>query len=140
MVMNFVKTRNVKTPTYGTDGSAGMDFYLPEPYGYDLQPGLNKIGLGIQMEIPEGFVLILKEKSGLTEKHEMIKLAGVIDSDYRGEISAMYFYPKTEPAKILAGNKVVQGILVPVEQAQLNEVEKLSDTNRGEGGFGSTGE
>lgn len=140
MEVNFKKLKNVKTPTYGTGGSAGMDFYLPEPYSFELQPGLNKINLGIAMEIPEGYVLVLKEKSGLTEKHEMIKMAGVIDSDYRGEMAAMYFYPKMEKAKILPGQKVVQGLLVPVAQADFKEVKELSDTVRGEGGFGSTGD
>jgi len=139
MKIKFQKLKEVKTPTYGTDGSAGLDFYLPGSYSYNLQPGLNKIDLGIAMEIPEGYVLLLKEKSGLTIKHELIKVAGVIDSDYRGEISVMYFYPMAEPGKIMGGGKIVQGIIVPVAQAELEEVNELSSTERGANGFGSTG-
>ncbi len=139
-MVKFKKLKEVKDPTYGTEGSAGMDFYLPGEYAFTLQPGLNKIDLGIAMEVPEGYVLLLKEKSGLTVKHEMIKFAGVIDSDYRGEISVMYFYPKAEPAKIMGGSKVVQGIFVPYKQFQLEEASELSETIRGEGGYGSTGE
>ena len=139
-MVKFKKLKEVKDPTYGTEGSAGLDFYLPGEYAYNLQPGFNKIGLGIALEVPEGFVLILKEKSGLSVKHEMIKLAGVIDSDYRGEISVMYFYPKAESAKIMGGSKIVQGLFIPVSQFELREVSELSGTIRGEGGYGSTGE
>ncbi len=140
MKVKFKKLKEVKTPTYGTEHSAGMDFYLPGEYAFTLQPGLNKIDLGIAMEIPEGHVLLLKEKSGLTVKHEMIKIAGVIDADYRGSISVMYFYPQAESGKILGGSKIVQGIIVPIVQAEFEEVSELTETIRGDGGYGSTGE
>ena len=139
-MVKFKKLKEVKTPTYGTEGSAGLDFYLPGEYSITLQPGLNKIDLGIAMEVPEGYVLLLKEKSGLAVKHEMLRYAGVIDSDYRGEISVLYFYPKAETAKIMGGSKIVQGLFIPVSQFELKEVSELSDTIRGEGGYGSTGE
>ena len=140
MLTQFVKLKDVKTPEYGTQGSAGIDFYLPGEYSVTLQPGLNKIDLGIAVSVPEGHVLLLKGKSGVTMKHELIIMAGVIDSDYTGEISVLCFYPKAKPAKLLAGSKVVQGIFLPIEQAAMVETGQLQETIRGDGGFGSTGE
>ena len=138
--MKYKKLKKVKSPSYGTEEAAGIDFYIPGEYSITLQPGFNKIDLGIAMEVPKGSVLMLKGKSGLAIKHELIVLGGVIDSDYNGEISFLCFYPKTEPAKILAGSKIVQGLILNVGQEPLEEASKLAETERGEGGFGSTGD
>ena len=139
-MVKFKKLKEVKTPTYGTIGSAGLDFYLPGEYALTLQPGLNKIDLGIAIEVPEGYVLMLKGKSGIAMKHELIILGGILDSDFRGEISLLCFYPKAESAKIMGGSKIVQGLFLPVSQFELEIATELSETIRGENGFGSTDE
>ncbi len=140
MKVKIKKLKDVKTPTYGPHGSAGMDFYLPGEYSITLQPGLNKIDLGIAMEVPEGYVLTLQGKSGVSLKHELLILGGIIDHGYTGEISLICFYPKAETAKVMGGSKIVQGLLLPMSQATFEVVNELAETERGEAGFGSTGE
>lgn len=75
----FVKTRNVKTPSVATEGSAGIDFYLPDDRPFKIVKGINKIPLGIKIEIPEETVLFLKEKSGISINYGLQLVAGVVD-------------------------------------------------------------
>jgi len=129
-------------PTKGTEHSARYDFYAAEDVR--LNPGDScSISLGVACAIPDDCVLILKDKSGIASKQP----AGVIDADYRGEIKALLTNHAICNRYIKVGRKIVQGIIVnyknfpiTIEKFPIEEVSELSETERGEGGFGSTGE
>jgi len=115
-----------------------MDMYSNETV--TIAPGQTaKIKSGISMEIPEGFVGLIWDKSGLSTNHKIKSLGGVIDSGYRGESLYGLINLGSEPYTIEKGHKVVQMLIQKVERVEIVEVEELSDTSRGEGGFGSTG-
>jgi dUTP pyrophosphatase len=125
-------------PRYAHPGDAGMDFYSNETI--TIQPNERKlIPTGISMAIPEGFVGLFWDKSGLASKHGLKTMAGVIDAGYRGEVKILLHNLSNEPYLIEKGNKIAQMLIQPVEQKQIKEVEDLDDTSRGDGGFGSTG-
>ena len=140
MKIKIKKTHpNGKIPTYATDGSGAFDFYSAE----DVFVELNKvcaINLGVAMEIPQGHVMLLFPRSSIG-KNTWLRMAnsvGVIDSDYRGTIHALYedtWCGRT----VFAEDRIAQGIIVPIPKVDFEEVEELSTTERGEGGFGSTG-
>ena len=156
--VKFFKTRDVKDPTRGTDKSAGIDFYIPEDYvpktssySHDMGKMLIKPGedilipSGIKAKIPSGFALIAFNKSGITTKQGLSVGACVVDEDYQGEIHIHLINHSNK--SILApspGMKVIQFILVPTIYANIefsdSELELFEEkTQRGEGGFGSTG-
>ncbi len=145
--MRISKTREVKTPTRGTDGSAGIDFYVPDNYPANLctvDPGERLfIPSGIRADVPDGYALIAFNKSGVALKKGLDVGACVVDSDYQGEIHLHLFNTTTEPQTIEPGQKLVQFLLVPVDHCAIELVsdsELFSNTSeRGEGGFGSTG-
>lgn len=125
-------------PTRGTGESAGLDFYTP--IDIIITPGQDVlIPLDLSIELPIGYVLIMKEKSGLAVKKKIIIGASVIDSDYRGNCHAHLFNLSTRPAIFDKGNKICQGLVIPVILTIPIEVEELNNTRRGGGGFGSTG-
>lgn len=126
-----------KLPIYSTDGAAGCDFYaLVDTI---LEPGkTTKVSTGISLEIPEGYYLRIEDRSGLAIKG-IHKVGGVIDSDYRGEVFVVLINNALEPYKIEKHDRIAQGIISPVLQATFEEVDSLSETKRGEGGFHSTG-
>lgn len=148
MEIKFIKTEEgAVTPTHATDGSAGVDFYVPESFnsgkclileeGYDIV-----IGLGLKAILPEGTVLLMKNKSGVATKLGLDKGAEVIDCDFRGEIRAHLHNRSNGVVLIKPGMKIIQGVLVPYIKQEWEEVgeEFYEDkTQRGEGGFGSTG-
>lgn len=128
-----------KLPTRGTIGSAGLDFYSPKTY--ILFPRSDQlIPLDLAIELPIGFAMIMKEKSGLAIKKKLDILACVIDSDYRGCIHAHIYNNSNTFRTIKKGSKVCQGIIVPIWNGNIKEIKKLTFTNRGSKGFGSTGE
>lgn len=137
-VVNLKKMHpEAKVPFYATAGSAGCDFYATETA--QILPGeTKKIKTGIALEIPQGFVLKLEGRSGLSSKG-ILKAGGIIDSDYRGEIQVLLHNSTTQPFAIEKGDRIAQGVFSPVPQAQFRETEELSDTQRGTGGFESTG-
>lgn len=140
--LKFFKCRDVKSPQVGTPGSAGIDFFVPNDFQTTtLQPGEDvNIGLGIKTEFEEGLALIAHNKSGIATKKKLITGACVVDSDYRGEIHAHLFNAGTTAVTIEPGMKILQFILMPYIKPELIETtEELSETERGEGGFGSTG-
>lgn len=149
MKMKFVKTRDVKTPTRGTSKSAGLDFYVPTDvsmlkYDLTLAPGQSvNIPSGIKIEIPEGYALIAHNKSGVALNQCLQVGACVIDEDYQGELHLHVTNIGTKITTIEPGQKLVQMVLVPVAYADLEEVTAdeihLKNTDRGNGGFGSTG-
>ena len=141
--VNVKKVRqNASLPVYGTEFSAGADLCacLDEPAV--LAPNETKlIPIGISMEIPTGYAGLVFARSGLATKRQLAPAnkVGVIDSDYRGEFFVPLHNHGTAPQTIEHGERIAQMILVPYLTAQFVEVETLSDTVRGSGGFGSTG-
>ena len=127
-----------KLPEYAHDSDAGFDLFSTE--SKTLEPGERYVfQLGLSSEIPQGFFVSIRDKSGLAAKHGLHTLAGVIDSGYRGEWGVVVVNTGDKPVIINKGDKIAQGILQEVAHAEITEVDKLSDTERGSGGFGSTG-
>lgn len=127
-----------KLPTYGHTGDAGMDLYAVEDTV--LEPGKPvRVRTGIAVEIPDGYVGLCWDKSGLATNHSLKTIAGVIDSTYRGEIMVGIMNLGVETYTFKPGEKVTQMLIQKVENADIVEVEELNETLRGEGGFGSTG-
>lgn len=145
--MKFAKIRDVKTPTRGTQGSAGIDFYVPNDYPNSLrriEPGDRYfIPSGIKANVPEGYALIAMNKSGVALKKGLMVGACVVDSDYQGEIHLHLVNVSDSFARIEAGEKLVQFLLVPVDHCNVEVVDESElfeeETTRGSGGFGSTG-
>jgi dUTP pyrophosphatase len=141
--MKLQKLRNVKTPNRGTSSSAGIDFYVPEDFEtVSLKPGESVlIPSGIKMQLPRGYALIAFNKSGVAVKQGLSVGACVVDEDYEGEIHLHMINTSDKDQIIATGQKLVQFVLVPVAYFDLEEVEDLQprNTERGAGGFGSTG-
>ena len=127
-------------PNYATAGAAGMDAVSAEDF--TLEPGArHAVATGLSLAIPEGFEIQVRPRSGLALKHGITvpNTPGTIDSDYRGELKVILINHGSEPFSIARGDRVAQLVLAPVVQAAWNEVSELDDTDRGTGGFGSTG-
>jgi dUTP pyrophosphatase len=127
-------------PRYQTEGSAGMDLVSTEPV--ELAPGERKlVGTGIQVAIPAGFEGQVRPRSGLAVRHgiSMVNTPGTIDSDYRGEIKVLLINLGDSVVKLGQGERVAQLVICPVMRADWLVVKSLDDTERGGGGFGSTG-
>ncbi len=143
MEVKFKKMReNVKTPTYATEGAAAFDLTAAIDTPLTLAVGERKlIPTGIAVSIPEHTVAILSARSGLSSKKGITAVngIGVIDSDYRGEIFFSAINLGSEAYTISPGERVAQLMILPVIHAALTEVDTLDETERGEGGFGSTG-
>lgn len=126
-------------PDYAYPGDAGMDFFSNEEVW--LGPGERRlISTGIAMAIPEGYVGLVWDKSGMASKFGIKTMAGVIDSGYRGEVKILLYNLSMEEFKVEKGMKIAQMLIQPVEQRKVVEAEELEETERGAGGFGSTGE
>lgn len=131
--------KNVQLPKQGTQGAAGIDFYLPQPVVFEPKRS-KKVPLGVAVEIPEGYVMLLIPRSSTwTTPLRMPNSVGVIDSDYRGEVCALLQNTHHLTWTAEAGERLVQGVIVPAPSIQIQEVDELSETSRGVGGFGSTG-
>jgi dUTP pyrophosphatase len=131
---------NAEPPTYQTDGSAGMDLRSIEEA--ELQPGERKlVRTGIRIEIPPGYEGQVRPRSGLALRHgiSMVNTPGTIDSDYRGEIQVVMINLGQSVVKLARGERIAQLVICPVARAELEIVDSLEVTSRGEGGFGSTG-
>ncbi len=132
-----------KLPKYGTAFSAGADLCACLDAPVTLQPGETRmISIGIAMEIPEGYAGLVFARSGLATKRDLAPAnkVGVIDSDYRGEFFVPLHNHGSVPQTVENGERIAQMILTPYLTAKFVEAETLSDTVRGEGGFGSTGD
>ena len=138
-----VKIRNESNnllPAYQTKGSAGMDICSNEEVV--LYAGSRQaIGTGLYLEIPEGYEVQVRSRSGLAIKNgiSVLNSPGTIDSDYRGEVGVILTNEGTEDFLIQKGDRIAQLVLQPVIQMELIEAEELNETERGTGGFGSTG-
>ena len=130
--------KDAKLPTYAHHGDAGFDLYAIESVSIPVGARV-LVGTGIAIEIPDGYVGLIWDKSGLSMVHGLKNLGGVIDAGYRGEIKAGVVNLSDDDYTITAGHKVAQMLIQKVERADIKEVTELSDTPRGHGGFGSTG-
>jgi dUTP pyrophosphatase len=129
---------DAKIPHYAHRGDAGMDLFTVEPF--ELEPGERKtVPLGLAIEIPEGYVGLVWDKSGLSHKYGLKNFGGVIDSGYRGEIHVGIMNLSDKFFSFEKGHKVAQLLIQKVETIDFEEVEKLTDSDRGDGGFGSSG-
>lgn len=134
--------KRAKIPTFGTEFSAGADLYCAEEHEISVCSGQKcSIGTGISMEIPEGYVGLVFARSGLACKNglRLCNSVGVIDADYRGEIKVVLHNDSEYVREIKPGERVAQMIIMPYPKVSFIEAEELSDTVRGESGFGGTG-
>ena len=137
----------IALPAYETEGSAGMDIranFPPEMRneGIILAVGARAlIPTGMKFEIPLGYEVQIRPRSGLALKHgvTLVNAPGTIDSDYRGEVGMILINQGNEPFRITHGERVAQMVFAQVERCEITEVTSLTITERGAGGFGSTG-
>ncbi|TMV10165.1 dUTP diphosphatase [Ruegeria sediminis] len=134
----------VALPSYETDGAAGADVRanLPDRGSILLEPGQRAlIPTGLRIEIPAGYEVQVRPRSGLALKHGITlpNAPGTIDSDYRGPLGVIVLNAGQETFEIAHGDRIAQLVVAPVLQADFQLTEGLSDTARGAGGFGSTG-
>lgn len=129
--------KSAQLPTRATKGAAGFDIYCNG--FYTIVPGVRcLLDTGIAMTIPEGWCGVVMPRSGLAAKHGIDRLAGLIDSDYRGEVKVSLINHGDSAVEFKKGDRIAQIIFVPVMTASC-EVAEFDDTERGSGGFGSTG-
>ena len=129
-------------PTYGSAEAAGADLYACLEEDLVIQPGKTAfVPTGIAMEVPVGCAGLIYARSGLACKRGLAPAnkVGVVDSDYRGEIMVALHNHGLEPQTVANGERVAQMIITPVITPAYEVVQELSDTSRGQGGFGSTG-
>ena len=144
MVKILIKKLSEKAiiPKYGTPGSSGMDLSALIDKNFYIEPGERTvIPTGLSVTIPKGYEIQIRPRSGLAAKKgiTVLNTPGTIDADYRGEIKIILINLSSEKFLVESGLRIAQMVVSPVEQAKLEEVKKLSKTDRGVGGFGSTG-
>lgn len=129
----------VNPPEYKTKDSAGCDL-INNGESVKLYP-LDRafIHTGVHIQLPEGYEAQVRGRSGLNKNHGIVVPTGTIDADYRGEIGVVVYNLSREPVTIYPGDRIAQLVICPVIQADWLQVESLNPTDRGEGGFGSTG-
>ena len=140
MVKVARRNREIPLPEYGTPFSAGVDLRAAEPLL--LKPGeRGSVGTGLYVELPEGYEAQVRPRSGLALRSgvTVLNTPGTIDSDYRGEVRVILINLGQEPFQVMPQDRIAQMIIAPVVQLEWEENESLSDSVRGEGGFGSTG-
>ncbi|HAC11288.1 MAG TPA: dUTP diphosphatase [Clostridiales bacterium] len=129
-------------PAYGSEYAAGADLYAVSDGAITFLPGETKfVHTGLAMEIPVGYAGLVYARSGLATKRGLAPAnkVGVIDADYRGEIMVALHNHSEKEQTIESGERIAQLVVTPFLKAEYTEAESLSDTARGEGGFGSTG-
>lgn len=141
-----IKVKKLKpdatVPTMGSKFAAGADLYSAEDADVVIEPSETKfIGTGLAMEIPEGYVGLVYARSGLACKRGLAPAnkVGVVDSDYRGEIKVVLHNHGKEAQTVEKGERIAQMVIAPYLSVNYEEADALSETERGEGGFGSTG-
>lgn len=142
MTVKIINRSTNALPKYETSGSAGMDIRANISESIELS-SLERIMVptGLSIELPQGYEAQMRPRSGLAVKKglSLVNTPGTIDSDYRGEIKVILINLSKETQIIEPGERIAQMVIARYEQAELIEVEELSDTKRGAGGFGSTG-
>ena len=141
---------DAKLPEYATDGSGCFDLcaYWPEKNvgdGFQTVYATKMLHTGLSFEIPEGHVMLVFSRSGHGFNYgvRLVNCVGVIDSDYRGELKVKLIHDEgsvnNNRLSVRHGDRIAQGLIIPIPKVSFEEVDKLSETARGEGGFGSTG-
>jgi len=139
-----------RVPTYGSDGAACFDLYADinieqgKPGKYHTDPwGANTVvvGTGLAFAVPPGHAMLMFSRSGhgFKENTRLANCVGVIDSDYRGEVKVKLTRDDWHPIKVDQGERIAQALILPVQQVHFMELENLDETERGAGGFGSSG-
>ena len=127
-------------PSYASAGAAGLDVVAAETL--TLRPGArHAVATGFAIAVPDGYEVQVRPRSGLALKHGItcLNTPGTIDSDYRGEVKVILANLGSDPFEVVRGERIAQLVPAPVQRAAFVEVESLGDTERGAGGFGSTG-
>jgi dUTP pyrophosphatase len=127
-------------PKYAHETDAGMDLYSVKRYV--LKPRHRLLArTGLKMEIPRGYEMQIRPKSGLALKEgiTVLNTPGTVDSDYRGEVGVILINHSSKTCRIEKNQKIAQAVFNKIEKAKLTEVKRVNETERGEGGFGSTG-
>lgn len=139
IVLNFVKlSKNANSPEYALESDVGFDLKAIE--NVSLFPLEQKeVRTGIAIEIPPGYVGIIRDRAGIVQKMNVHTVAGTFDNGFRGEVSVMLVNMNDKTIEIEKDMRIAQIILLPVAKAKIVEVKKLSDTERGKRSFGSTG-
>jgi dUTP pyrophosphatase len=142
MEVKIKRIENGKLPEYKTSGSVGADCYarIPEKVIVKAKT-VETIPLGFAVEIPEGYEMQIRGRSGNARKNwvQVFNSPGTIDSDYRGEVGAILHNASDEDFIVYPNDRIAQAIIAPIIKADWKELQELSETERGEGGFGSTG-
>lgn len=134
--------QDAKIPTRGSAAAAGYDAYACIPHTVIIPPWETvKIGTGIAVEIPEGYFMGVFARSGLATKRGLrpANCVGIVDSDYRGEVIVAIHNDSDTEKEVDPDERIAQLVILPFLTWDINEVEELGDTDRGKGGFGSTG-
>jgi dUTP pyrophosphatase len=142
MEVAVINTSQNNLPAYETLSSAGMDVRAALNEAVTLQPLERKlIATGLFLEIPHGYEVQVRPRSGLAYKNgvTVLNAPGTIDADYRGEVGVLLVNLSNEPFTIASGDRIAQLVVAKVEQIEWKPTSQLSETERGEGGFGSTG-
>ncbi len=132
----------LELPAYATQDSAGLDVRAALDEPLRLEPGSRAlVPTGLQMALPQGYEAQIRPRSGLAFRHgiTMLNTPGTIDADYRGEVKVLAVNLGDEPFEIRHGDRIAQMVIAPVIRAAVKGVEELPESERGEGGFGSTG-
>ena len=137
--LKIKKLADVETPAYAHEGDAGMDLRAAEQY--TIKPGDSaKVKTGIAVQIPDGCVGLVFPRSGLGSRGlTMRNSVGVVDSGYRGEVMAALWNTTRADWVIYPGDRIAQLVIVPFARCEIEEAESLEESDRGEGGYGSTG-
>lgn len=142
MTVKIINKSPNEIPSYATEGSAGVDLRAHIIDGSITLQHLEykMIPTGIHIEIPNGYMAMVTPRSGLSAKYgiSIVNSPGIIDSDFRGEIHVILINNGKEPFKIYNGDRIAQMIITPYIKVNFESVQELSETVRGEGGFGST--
>lgn len=141
--MNYKRLNdNAKTPTRGSDGAAGYDLYGANTYTIEIKPHKTvMIDTGLAIEVPVGLWAAILPRSGMATKRGLrpVNTPGCIDEDYRGPVIVALHNDSDEVQNVEPGERIAQMVFLPYYLVDWNEVDELSDTERGKGGFGSTG-
>lgn len=140
--IKLINTSNNPSPSYSTALSAGVDLRANLTDAIILQPGERAlIPTGLSIELPDGYEAQVRPRSGLAYKHgiSVLNSPGTIDADYRGDIGVILINLGQEEFKVTHGERIAQMVVAPYTQVQFIESETLSETQRGAGGFGSSG-
>ena len=134
--------RGLSLPEAASGGSAGLDLRAAVERELEIAPGARaRVPTGLALEIPPGWEGQVRPRSGLAHRHgvTLTNSPGTIDSDYRGEIQVLMINHGSEPFTVRRGDRIAQLLVAPVVRVAWDEVDELGDTERGAGGFGSTG-